>query len=91
MALDLRPDVVVMDLHLPDLDGVEATGQAGSRCSGLGCPRQFVDGGGVAAQLVLEGTQHVLGDAAQAQLLEMLAEDEPQARQIDRASLVRCL
>lgn len=25
MALDLRPDVVVMDLHLPDLDGVEAT------------------------------------------------------------------
>jgi DNA-binding NarL/FixJ family response regulator len=34
LALELRPDVVVMDLEMPGMDGITATAALGARCPG---------------------------------------------------------
>jgi len=71
VALDVRPDVVVMDLHLPDLDGVEATRRilAGTPGTGVLVLTMSDDDATVAAALGAGARGYLLKEAGPAEIL----------------------
>lgn len=71
IALDQRPDVVVMDLHLPDLDGVEATRRilAGAPEIGILVLTMSDDDAAVVAALRAGARGYLLKEAGPAEIL----------------------